>query len=158
MNLSETVIPQNTLLVFGRGAKSSWVLSCLCTPMELHATGQLLFKTKGSTGLTQELFSKNSNPEVDGENHFRICSGVLCFPMQQSYNKSLLWGIESLDYLSKRMEKHYIFLIEVGLWFQTYFPNNNIFSEMWSFWNGQTHKKWTAVFSHISIPFPCCKH
>lgn len=49
--------------------------------------------------------------------------------MQQSYNKSLLWGIEALDYLSSRMEKHYIFLIEVGLWFQIYFPNNNIFQK-----------------------------
>lgn len=49
------------------------------------------------------------------------------FPMQHSYNKSLLWGIESLEYLSSRMEKHYTVLIEAGPQFQIYFPSNNIF-------------------------------
>ena len=46
--------------------------------------------------------------------------------MQHSYNKSLLWGIESLEYLSSRMEKHYTVLIEAGPQFQIYFPSNNI--------------------------------
>lgn len=47
--------------------------------------------------------------------------------MQYSYSKSLLWGIESLEYLSSKMEKHYTVLIEAGPQFQIYFPSNNIF-------------------------------
>lgn len=35
--------------------------------------------------------------------------------------------MESSGYLSRRMEKHYTILIEVGLWFQMYFSGNNIF-------------------------------
>lgn len=49
------------------------------------------------------------------------------FSMQHSYNKSLLGGIESLEHLSSRMEKHYTVLIEAGPQFQIYFPSNNIF-------------------------------